>query len=937
VQRMQGLAYAIVRDWQLSEDVGQEALVRALEGRAREGRVLHAWLMAVTRNLSLNALRERRRRREREARSAVPEAAPLTPAPLEVLEAHRALTAAIAALPADAREVVMLRFFEDLSFPEIARRLGVRAEAARMRLHRAIALLRSRLGGTGHDWHALCLLALPLNTSRALEAGIVTGGIVMGVKSTGLFGVLLASLLLLLGVAYWRIESAAPQPPEDVQAAELVHAQDAAPAEDPLRRAELEVVEPGSAAATPHTELPELRVRPRPVVARIYHDGHAVAGAHVEWRQAARSGAAFSDQEGIARLELDPGVRFSLIATKGGLRGRTNEWSATGLHVEMYDEARYSPILTVTDRARGEAIAGARVQLFTLPYYVGQSALPLASRSESIADGVTGPDGTLTVEALLRQEPTLARITAPGFHSYWGPVNSQDWAFSIGLMPGDDPDLILQNQQGEPLAGALIRVGEHGYEERILDSAGRVPGPLGWNRGARRGSLPKFTVRMPSGRWWYSGSLREPMEEGITWTDDRIEVRIVDEEVQALLESGPMLPGTWIEAIRLDGSYESILFGSPSRDPDLAGGPQEFASAWKRLELDVWVDLEGGWTGHGVFVMARLQPAGMLQRCAVENGRARIVPPTLCHLIVEVPNLTGAEVENWRLTSRGTGARQFTEPNPWSPRYGANGSECVDGVFEAWIPPGEYILALEDHARRRTHFWSGGAFRAGASSEDATPVALTAGAVPLSGELAAADYRRVRVLVDGHPVHGGFLAPTPIDAEGWTELQVDPEGRVVHRLGNALYLVVQPEVGSEQDAPVHAIRFLPANAELRLEAGDPAVLDFRLATFRIQPQGIDFNRELRLTICPIALDGTTYSPHMEQSGYGFQDSRYPFRVGSGGIPQLDRETVAWRYRVPAGRFRISLYDPVTQEHIWLTGPEGRDFAPGSETLLAKVK
>lgn len=937
MQRMQGLAYAIVRDWQLSEDLGQEVLVRALEGRAREGRVLHAWLMAVTRNLSLNALRERRRRREREARSAVPEAAPPAPAPLEVLEAHRALTAAIAALPADAREAVMLRFFEDLSFPEIAQRLGIREEAARMRLHRAIALLRSRLGGSGHDWHALCLLALPLKTSRALEAGIVTGGIVMGVKSTGVFGVLLAALLLLLGVAYWRSESDASHPAESVQAAEFVHATEAALEENPLRREELDIAEPASVTTTPHTGLPELRVRPRPVVARIYHDGHAVADAHVEWRQAARSGAVLSDQEGIARLELDPSVSFRLIATKGGLRGRTSEWSATGLHVEMHDEARYSPILTVTDRARGEAIAGAHVQLFTLPYFVGQSALPLANRSESIADGVTGPDGTLTVEALLRHEPTLARITASGFHSYWGPVSSQDWAFSIRLMPGDDPELILQNQKGEPLAGALVRVGEYGYEERLIDSAGRVPGPLGWNRGARRGNLPKFTVRMPSGRWWYSGSLREPMEDGITWTDDRIEVRIVDEEVKALLESGPMLPGTWIEAIRLDGSYETALFGTPSRDPELAGGPQEFAPAWKRLEPDVWMVLEGGWTGQDVFVMARLQPAGLLQRCEVEQGRARIVPPILCHLTVEVPNLTGAEGGSWRLTRRGTGSRPPSEPNPWSSGYGANGYECVNGIFEAWIPPGEYILALEDQARRRTHFWSGGAFRAGASSEDATPVALTDGAVTLSGELAAADFRRVRVLVDGHPVHGGFLAPAPIDAEGWTELQVDPEGRVLHRLGNALYLVVPPEVGSEKGAPVHAIRFLPTNAELRLAGGDPAVLDFQLATFRIQPQGIDLNRELRLTICPIALDGTTYSPHMEQSGYGFQDSRYPFRVDNGHISRLDLENVTWRYRVPAGRFRISLYDPVMQEHIWLTGPQGRDFAPGSETLLTKVE
>ena len=49
--------------------MSQEVLLKALSGERRQGRVLRAWLAAVTRNLSVGLLRERDRRQSRELRA----------------------------------------------------------------------------------------------------------------------------------------------------------------------------------------------------------------------------------------------------------------------------------------------------------------------------------------------------------------------------------------------------------------------------------------------------------------------------------------------------------------------------------------------------------------------------------------------------------------------------------------------------------------------------------------------------------------------------------------------------------------------------------------------------------------------------------------------------------------------------------------------------
>lgn len=250
VSWIRGLAQAILRDHSLAEDVSQEVLLRALTGEPRHGRVLRAWLAAVTRNTARSVLRERKRRNERERLTARPEAAPPPRDPAEALEAHQALVRAIGSLPVEARQVVLLRYYEDLGFPAIAQRLGVSENAARVRLHRALAQLRTALGRDGSDWHALCLLALPAGTLVGPATGIPFQhfAVMKGFK-VAILGVI--ALLLLL--AYTQFDPPADPAPEltaDVPTVPIEPASSASEAatsvDAPLHREELSTSDPAA-------------------------------------------------------------------------------------------------------------------------------------------------------------------------------------------------------------------------------------------------------------------------------------------------------------------------------------------------------------------------------------------------------------------------------------------------------------------------------------------------------------------------------------------------------------------------------------------------------------------------------------------------------------------------------------------------------------------
>lgn len=142
-----GLARWLVRDPDLAEDVVQEAVLRGLNYassfRGEDGR---AWLMRIVRNTAYTMLAARRRggpaeaeggERAAEAMASHPDPADDPEAALARRQDAGRLERALAALPIELRECLVLKEFEELSYKEIARITGVPIGTVMSRLWRA--------------------------------------------------------------------------------------------------------------------------------------------------------------------------------------------------------------------------------------------------------------------------------------------------------------------------------------------------------------------------------------------------------------------------------------------------------------------------------------------------------------------------------------------------------------------------------------------------------------------------------------------------------------------------------------------------------------------------------------------------------------------------------------------------------------------------------
>jgi RNA polymerase sigma-70 factor (ECF subfamily) len=142
-QRLVGLARLLVRDGHDAEEVVQEAFARTWARGA--GRVDDP--VAYVQRAVVNLCRSRLRR-ARTASHHVPEA----PAPAEAAEAGalrasdgEAVVAAVRRLPRRQRECVVLRYYADLTVPQIALRLGLADGSVKSHLHRATTALATEL------------------------------------------------------------------------------------------------------------------------------------------------------------------------------------------------------------------------------------------------------------------------------------------------------------------------------------------------------------------------------------------------------------------------------------------------------------------------------------------------------------------------------------------------------------------------------------------------------------------------------------------------------------------------------------------------------------------------------------------------------------------------------------------------------------------------
>ncbi len=156
------LARWLVRDPTLAEDVVQDAVARGLSYFASfRGGDAKAWLMRIVRNTAYTSISARRKvvRQQYSDGAEYEEAALSAPDPaldpeqaLLLKEQAEQLETALAGLPIELRECLILKEVEGLSYKEIAQVAGIPVGTVMSRLWRARqALMHLVKTGNGHD------------------------------------------------------------------------------------------------------------------------------------------------------------------------------------------------------------------------------------------------------------------------------------------------------------------------------------------------------------------------------------------------------------------------------------------------------------------------------------------------------------------------------------------------------------------------------------------------------------------------------------------------------------------------------------------------------------------------------------------------------------------------------------------------------------------
>lgn len=139
-------AYAVLGNSSDAEELAQETFVQVFQKleRLREPGAFVGWVWRIAHDLALKHIRKHGRMKVVED---VPESGSAE-SPLEPLvagEDQQGLRKALAALPEDQREALLMKYWQDLEYEEMSKRTGVSEEALYQRVCRGLKRLREVL------------------------------------------------------------------------------------------------------------------------------------------------------------------------------------------------------------------------------------------------------------------------------------------------------------------------------------------------------------------------------------------------------------------------------------------------------------------------------------------------------------------------------------------------------------------------------------------------------------------------------------------------------------------------------------------------------------------------------------------------------------------------------------------------------------------------
>jgi RNA polymerase sigma-70 factor (ECF subfamily) len=469
---VRGLARDLVRDAHLRDDLAQEAWLQTLRRPPRHGAALRGWFASLVHSLFVNHRRGERRRQLREA-AVEPPPPPDTAADVAAQEQVRQqLLAAVMRLDEPFRTAVLLRYYEELTPAQIARRLAVPAATVRTRVARGLERLREQFDREHGDDRAAWVLPLcawpgvhpfdptPLAALLAMKKSIVVAA-----------AALLAAAAVMLSIQSWPATPAgapgateAAAVPGVATASPPAGAPVAPPAGEQAASERTLAGTPDGAAGADDEPMGELLIRV------TWADDSPAPGVNVH------VATAYPGAVPRARLVTDAAGQAHTRVAAGKTRVACDRASQDALHPGRETEVdvvagkqhevtlKIAPGVDVAGIVRdgsGAPVAGARIWLtcFTQPWCA------MAQVTESDAHGA------FTVRAAPKEQSLGA--TAPGkapsqlvdletCDVKQSPVHIELVLDAIGgAMTGRVVD-----EQGNGVAGARIAVGQNG---RLVD------------------------------------------------------------------------------------------------------------------------------------------------------------------------------------------------------------------------------------------------------------------------------------------------------------------------------------------------------------------------------------------------------------------------------------------------------------------------------------
>lgn len=151
--RLYDTAFRLCQDESAARDLVNRTFWRAIEriGLFSGASSMYTWLYSILVNFWRMDLRQKKKMDILLFQDEMPDCPDERPDPAEVLAAKadsEAIRNAIAELPEYYRVVVVFRYFEDMSVPEIAVVLGIPEGTVKFRLHKAKNMMRRKLAQT---------------------------------------------------------------------------------------------------------------------------------------------------------------------------------------------------------------------------------------------------------------------------------------------------------------------------------------------------------------------------------------------------------------------------------------------------------------------------------------------------------------------------------------------------------------------------------------------------------------------------------------------------------------------------------------------------------------------------------------------------------------------------------------------------------------------